>query len=145
MGTQQLLLIVLAVVVIGIAIAVGVTLFRSNAQTSNREQVIGDLENLGSKAQQFYRKPTTLAGGGNDFLNFSLQPVDTGNGNGSYAVTTDEPTDADFVPGSTAPVATSKQVIYIIGCGKELGNNGSNPIKAYLRVTSDSLAVTVLN
>jgi len=60
MGTQQLLLIVLGVVIVGIAIAVALTLFKSNAQSSNREQVIGDLDNLGSQAQQYYRKPASF-------------------------------------------------------------------------------------
>ncbi len=145
MGTQQLLLIVLGVIIVGIAVAVGLMLFKSNAQSSDRDQVVGDLENLGSKAQQYYRKPPSFAGGGYDFQNFSLMPLDTGNGNGSYSVTTVEPTDASFAPGSTTPVSGSQQLVYIVGSGKEVGNNGIDPVKAYMKVTKDSLIVTILN
>jgi len=145
MGTQQLLLIVLGVIIVGIAIAVGITMFKGNLQSSNRDQVISDLENLGATAQQFYRKPTTMAGGGFDFDNFALTPVDTGDGNGSYSLASSQPSNADFVPGSITPVSSSTQSIYIVGCGKELGNNGTTNVKAYIEVTPDSLNVSILN
>ena len=145
MGTQQLLLIVLGVVVVGIAIAVGITMFKSNSQSSDRDQVVSDLENLGSKAQQYYRKPLSFAGGSYDFMNFRLTPLDTGNGNGSYSITTTEPTDAAFAPGNLTPIGSSAQLLYIVGSGKETGNNGIDPVKAYMTVTKDSLLVTILN
>jgi hypothetical protein len=145
MGTQQLLLIVLGVIIVGIAVAVGLMLFKSNSQSSDRDQVVGDLENLGAKAQQYYRKPTSFAGGGYDFQNFNLMPLDTGNGNGSYSVTTTEPTDAAYVPGATSAISGSQQLIYIVGSGKETGNNGIDPVKAFMKVTKDSLIVSILN
>lgn len=147
MGTQQLLLIVLGVVIVGVAVAVGITMFKSSSQSSNRDQVTSDLENLGSKAQQYYRKPLSFGGGEDDFKNFNLTPYDTGNGDGSYSVTATQPgaTDASYIAGSTAPITGSEQVMYIVGCGKETGNDGTDPVKVYLRVTSDSLAATVVN
>ncbi len=145
MGTQQLLLIVLGVIIVGIAIAVGLMLFKSNSQSTNRDQIVSDLMNLGAKAQQYYRKPVSFAGGGGDFANFYLLPLDTGNGNGSYSITATEPTGAAYVSGSTTAISSSQPLIYIVGCGKETGDNGLNPVKAYLTVTSDSLRITVLN
>ncbi len=145
MGTQQLLLIVLGAIIVGVAITIGVTLFKSNAQTSNRDQVVADLQNLGAVAQQFYRKPTSFGGGGQDFQNFTLTPLDTGNGNGSFSVSTSIPDGAGYVSGNRAPITTSGQLIYIVGCGNETGNDGTDPVKAYLRVTGDSLDVNILN
>ncbi len=145
MGQQQLLLVVLGVIIIGIAIAVGITMFRSSAQSSNRDRVIDDLERLGGEAQAYYRKPTTMAGGEGDFRNFSLSPADTGNDDGSFAARTRAPNDADFVRGSTAPISSSSQVIYIIGYGKEVGNNNREAVKAFATVTPDSVGITVLN
>ncbi len=145
MGTQQLLLIVLGVVIVGVAIAVGITLFKSNAEATNRDQVISDLENLGSVAQKYYRKPTSFGGGEGDFANFSLPPLDTGNGNGSYSLSASQPSGTGYVAGSVAPISGSQQVIYIVGCGNELGNNGTDPVKAMLRVTADSLDISVMN
>ncbi len=75
MGQQQLLLIVLGVIIVGIAIAVGITMFKTNAQSSNRNQVINDLQNLAAKAQQYYRKPTSMAGGGQSFTALHLDTL----------------------------------------------------------------------
>jgi len=46
MGQQQLLLIVLGVIVVGIAVIVGINLFTVNAVSSNRDGVTADLTNL---------------------------------------------------------------------------------------------------
>jgi Tfp pilus assembly protein PilE len=146
MGQQQLLLIVLGVIIVGIAIAVGISMFKSNAQSSNRDQVINDLNNLAAKAQQYYRKPTAMGGGGQDFNGFKLAPVDTGNANGSYSLSATAPTGTTFVPGDTSSgITSSAQTIYIVGCGKEKGNDGTNPVKAYATVTPDNVKTTVLN
>jgi aldehyde:ferredoxin oxidoreductase len=48
MGQQQLLLIILGVIVVGIAVAVGITMFTDNAISANRDAVTNDLVNLAS-------------------------------------------------------------------------------------------------
>ncbi len=37
MGTQQILLIVLSVIIVGIAVAVGITMFNQQAENSNQK------------------------------------------------------------------------------------------------------------
>jgi hypothetical protein len=68
MGQQQLLLIILGVIIVGIAVAVGITMFQDNALDQNRNMVIADLSTLAAKAQQYYAKPVSLGGGGNSFV-----------------------------------------------------------------------------
>ncbi len=143
MGQQQLLLIVLGIVIVGIAIAVGVTQFRSSAVESNRQNVISDLVNYAAKAQRYYKTPTALAGGGQDFNGFFLSAVDTGNANGSYSVTATAPTGVAYVAGAVTAISATADSIYIIGCGTE--QNASNYVKAYATVTSDNIATTILN
>lgn len=143
MGQQQLLLIVLGVIIVGIAIAVGISMFKSNAQSSNRDQVINDLNNLAAKAQQYYRKPTAMGGGGQSFGGFTLAPVDTGNANGSYRVRATAP--SGITDTTSSPLTAGAQTVYIVGVGKEKGNDGTNPVGAYVKVTADSVAATVLN
>ena len=145
MGQQQLLLIVLGVIIVGVAIAVGVTQFRSSAVDSNRQAVISDLVNYAAKAQRYYRTPTALAGGGQDFNGFALAAVDTGNANGSYSITTTAPSGATAVAGSVTAVSAASQTIYVVGCGKETGNDSTNPVKVYATVTADNIATSVLN
>ena len=94
MGQQQLLLIVLGVIIVGIAVVVGINLFNANAEEAAKDGVVSDNTNLGAMAQQFYKKPLSMGGGGNTFD----QGGPTGNGfeipvslattaNGTYAIT----------------------------------------------------------
>lgn len=87
MGQQQLLLIVLGVILVGIAIVIGITLFGANAVSSNRDSVVSDLNNLSAIALQYYKKPTAQAGGGNTFTGWTLPlELDT-TANGNYTRT----------------------------------------------------------
>ncbi len=97
MGQQQLLLIILGVIVVGIAVAVGITMFSDNAVNANRDAVSNDLVNLAARAQQFYRRPTALGGGGNSFVGLTADAAGLSkltnmaggqNANGTYSVTT---------------------------------------------------------
>ena len=94
MGQQQLLLIILGVIVVGIAVAVGITMFTDNAISANRDAVTNDLVNLAARAQQFYRRPTALGGGGNSFVGLTADAAGLRkltnretNANGTYSIT----------------------------------------------------------
>ena len=95
MGQQQLLLIILGVIVVGIAVAVGITMFTDNAVNANRDAVTNDLVNLAARAQQYYRRPTALGGGGNSFVGLTADAAGltkltnrASNANGTYSITT---------------------------------------------------------
>ena len=136
MGQQQLLLIILGVIVIGIAVAVGITMFADSAASSNRDAVVGDLENLAGRAQQFYHRPTTMGGGGNSFgalttSSISLLTNMPSNANGSYFIET-----AGTGSGTAATVV-------IQGVGIELFNG--SPVSAHVFVYSDHDSVVTIN
>jgi hypothetical protein len=89
MGTQQLLLIVLGVIIVGIAVVVGITIFGSNAEQANKDAVTQDVLRIAAAAQGFYAKPTMLGGGGRTYDDISL--TDCGmnnatNANGTYEI-----------------------------------------------------------
>jgi Tfp pilus assembly protein PilE len=95
MGQQQLLLIVIGVVIVGIMIAVGMTLFSDQATSSNRDALGNDLLNIAARAHEYYRKPQTIGGGGRSFVGLSNDAAGirrlistTVNPNGSYAIIT---------------------------------------------------------
>ncbi len=101
MGQQQLLLIILGVIIVGIAVAVGITMFQDNAISANKDAVTNDLVQLAAKAQQYYRKPVALGGGGNTFtagspaltanaagLAMLVSTTFSDNDNGKYQLTT---------------------------------------------------------
>lgn len=67
MGQQQILLIVLSVILVGIAVSVGITMFRAQAEQNHYDMIASDLSNLAMQALQYYLRPTILGGGSNSF------------------------------------------------------------------------------
>jgi hypothetical protein len=88
MGQQQLLLIVLGVIIVGIAVVVGINLFNANAEESAKDSVVSDCTNLGAMAQQYYKKPISMGGGGNTFTNFAIPANLLTTASGTYLVST---------------------------------------------------------
>ncbi|MFA5833777.1 MAG: hypothetical protein WDA22_09910 [Bacteroidota bacterium] len=68
MGQQQLLLTILGVIIVGIAVSVGITLYNDNMITQNRDDLQADLAMLAVKADQYYSRPSAMAGGGHSFV-----------------------------------------------------------------------------
>ena len=83
MGQQQLLLIVLAIIVVGIAVAVSIQMFRTNAIEQKRDILIEETTTIGYMAIQYYKKPAEMGGGSKSFLGWTIpsQMVITANGN----------------------------------------------------------------
>lgn len=63
MGQQQLLLIVLGIVVVGIAVVVGIQAFTENKVKSNIDARTSDAVRVASDAQAWFRKPASYGGG----------------------------------------------------------------------------------
>lgn len=72
MGQQQLLLIVLGVIIVGIAVVVGINIFNTSSESSAKDTVSSELMQLGAMAQQFYKKPLEMGGGGNTFADWEV-------------------------------------------------------------------------
>lgn len=110
MGQQQLLIILLGFIVVMIAVAVAITIFTDSALQSNRDAVAHDLLNLAARAQQYYRRPTSLDGGGNSFEGLTADAA-------GIAKLTEKPTNANGVYSiKTAGTATG---LVLEGIGTE--------------------------
>jgi hypothetical protein len=72
LGQQQLLLIVLGVIIVGLALFVGIYLFKANAVESKRNIIINELINLAAMSQQYYLRPIALGGGGRKFTGWRV-------------------------------------------------------------------------
>ena len=94
MGQQQLLLIALGIIIVGIAIFVGITLFRSNAIETKRDHLINECMNIASVAQQYYYKPVEMGGGGRSFNGWSIPQSLKKTGNGRFELTDDSSPDS---------------------------------------------------
>ena len=87
MGQQQLLLIILGVIIVGIAIAVGLSLFTAQSIQSNRDAIINDLNNLAAQAYQYRIRPTSMGGGQGDYSSFVIPTKMRTNENATYSST----------------------------------------------------------
>jgi hypothetical protein len=117
MGQQQLLLLVLAAIIVGAGVILGVNMFQENAAQANRDAVLQDVMNFAGKAQAWYRRPAAMGGGGQSFGTFDW---------------------ADVIPGATGASYTNDNGTYVIsgaagnnvtitGTGKEdMDDNGTN-------------------
>lgn len=125
MGQQQLLLIVLGVIVVGIAVLMGILLFRQNAIEEKRDAVISEGIIVSHNAIQYYNKPKVLGGGGFSFLGWKIPSNLKASPNGSYI----ETVNADDVE--------------IIGTGNELVS-GTDSVKVKFTITSLGVQTEIL-
>lgn len=127
MGQQQLLLVVLALIIVGIAIAISIELFSSNAIEQKRDILIKETSGLAALAIQYYKKPAEMGGGGKSFLGWTIPPpmVTTYNGN--------------FMTASV----TANQVI-ITGTGTEIVT-GTDSIQVETYVTDNDFYTVIIH
>ena len=69
MGQQQLLLVILVTILVGIATVVAMNVFGTSAEEANRDAVRQDLLQGATAAQGIWTKPEMLDGAGQDFTN----------------------------------------------------------------------------
>jgi hypothetical protein len=87
MGQQQLLLIILGVIIVGIAIAVGITMFTAGSVQSNKDAIVNDLNNLAANAYQYRIRPTSMGGGGGVYGGYLIPSALATNDNATYTTT----------------------------------------------------------
>ena len=135
MGTQQILLIVLSVIIVGAAVAVGIQMFNSQGASSARSACIMDMNNFAAMAIAWYKTPLSLGGAGGtvsttatdpngldalgNYLSSKYDATTTSikNDNGVYviATTADALTITSKATGYTTTVTPSLQLTYATG------------------------------
>ena len=70
MGQQQLLLLVLSAVIVGVAIVSGINLVEDSNAQADEDAVRQELLTIASQAQAWYLKPGILGGGDRNFTSF---------------------------------------------------------------------------
>ncbi len=97
MGQQQLLLVILVTIIVGVATVVAINVFGTSAINANKDAVRQDMLTIGSQAQGWYMKPTMMGGGGGSFQNITfdnmgfgysqkISPTEVKNANGTYTI-----------------------------------------------------------
>jgi len=124
MGQNQLVLIILGAVIVGIAIVVGINFFTSNSGHADREAVIADLRSLAVSAQQYYKENNQI---NHSFDGWEIPEGNDSTGNGRYK--------ADV----------SSQEITFVGIGNEKGNDGTSFVKITIVINSEKIVSTKIN
>ncbi|HWP81910.1 MAG TPA: hypothetical protein VNN76_04555 [Bacteroidota bacterium] len=102
MGQQQLLLIILGVIIVGIAIAVGLSMFTAQSIGANKDAIIADLTNLSANAYQFRIRPTAMGGGGGStYVGYQIPGTLSSNENATYTISAVDATYITFSATST--------------------------------------------
>lgn len=84
MGSQQILLLVLTVIVVGVAITAGIGQFNAQSTAFHKDAMVMDLNNVAQSAIAFKAKTVEMGGGGDSYAGYSV-PVGLGsNANGTY-------------------------------------------------------------
>ncbi len=129
MGQQQLLLLVLAVIIVGTSIVVGIGIFHKNAEKANIDMVVNEVVEMGGFAHQYYLKPASMGGGDQKFTGLTLNQL-TG--------------------GKDSPIATSFALVIVDSAKIEIrGTCGlaekasGNPVVVLCTVTPDDIQTQV--
>jgi hypothetical protein len=112
MGQQQLLLIIIGLITVGIAIVLGVSLFKESAIDAKRNSLINEAVNLAAEAQRFYRKPTSLGGGQFSFTGWRVPPSMVVTENGWHNATVYE--DSIEIVSTANEIVTSGDSVQVI-------------------------------
>ncbi|HEX8298612.1 MAG TPA: hypothetical protein VF594_05565, partial [Rubricoccaceae bacterium] len=75
MGQQQLLLLVLGIVIVGLAVVVGIQAFGENQKKANSDAMTNDVIRIASDAQAWNLKPTAFGGGNGAFTGVTFEKL----------------------------------------------------------------------
>jgi hypothetical protein len=73
MGQQQLLLIVLGVILVGVAVVLGIQYFNTGAEQGAKDELVAHCQIVASNAQEWFKKPSSMGGGGISFVGFDTE------------------------------------------------------------------------
>jgi hypothetical protein len=129
MGQQQFLFILLGVIVVGVSVVVGIALFNAHLENANRDEIISDMNTLGTMAQAYFKKPENSGGGGGSFVGWELPAYFKKYESGKMSIT----------------IQKNKDRIRVTTTGSEIGNDGKTKIKIRVFVYSDNITLQTLN
>ena len=75
MGQQQLLLVILVTIIVGLATVVAINTFQSAAEDANMDAIRQDILQAQANANSYIQKPEVLGGGNGVYQGISLQAI----------------------------------------------------------------------
>jgi hypothetical protein len=121
MGTQQILVIVLSVIIVGIGVTLGIKMFENQAYNSNRLAMASEMQQFVKSGVEYWKTPVTMGGAGTYAGNVVLEDIALAMGfqrfrggiyDGSYGASSEN---GDYVV-----VGLENDVLKLKGIGKEM-------------------------
>jgi len=132
MGTQQILLIVLSVIIVGVAIAVGITMFNTQAYNANRSAIASEATSYATSVVQWWKTPIAQGGGGQTTANVDSTNI-------CPYVGLPQTTDSGSFVLREVDATAGAETVTIVGIGKE--KKGTNYPKVETVVTLPTGAI----
>jgi hypothetical protein len=114
-------------IIVGIAVVFSITLFRKNAIDSKRDLLINECGNLAMDAMKYYKRPSSLGGGGNTFVGWAIPEVIATTATGYYY-----------------SAAIFQDSVLIVGTGNEVVN-GNDSVKVQISVYQNNYKTQIIN
>jgi hypothetical protein len=139
MGTQQILLIVLSVIIVGAAIAVGIQMFNNQAYSANKSAIAADAQSFASQVVQYFKTPTSQGGAGGIVTAGMEDEIGSFIGWGSEGTTIDG---KSYIIG---PVADGATTVTIYGLGNEVKDEKRPAVRTIVTLSSGKIDATVID
>jgi hypothetical protein len=129
MGQQQMLLMILVTIIVGVSIRVGFQVVDYQNMQQNRDQLMIQSQLIYAYAEQYATKSQRQAGGAGAYTNLTLPTSMTQTPAGTFSTTVSGTSD-----------------LTIIGTGNVKGNNGTSPVSVTCSVTKRKMSkVSIIN
>ena len=145
MGTQQLILIILSVIILGSMSIITMNIINSSSRRTNINCMLGEMQIFSSRILRYYKTPLRQSGGGLEILSECDSLI-------ASFIKFDEDDDGNYTTYSTEygayQLAVYDGYVEIIGIGNETGDDAINPINIVLTVTptnSDPVNIDITN
>ena len=128
MGQQQLLLLVLGIVIVGLAVGVGITAFSENQRKANADALVVNALRIALECQAWDLKPGMFDGSlaTETLANCTFDEIGYNNTSGTYSTIDGDFTLPTSLPGAcSAPTIPSggTPLVYVHGLNAQTGNN----------------------
>lgn len=113
MGQQQLLLIILGIIIVGVAVMLAISIYKQKSIESKTDVILNETQYLASLAIQYYKKAKVFGGGEYSYANWEIPEQLENTNNGSYSVEITPP-DLCVITGISNDVVTGGDSIKVI-------------------------------
>ncbi len=127
MGSQQILLIALGIILVALAIFAGYGIAKDYLENTNREQLISTIYDIGLLAQQYSKKDVKAGGGGGTFNGWVI------------------PAQLRSTESGTFNAFVSQDKVNLTAVGKEIGMNGITNVRVNAIVDVNEIKIIVVN